>query len=165
MTQARKSKAKTKAPDEISASAGPGVPSARKFIKFNASAREAFLKHLQAGKTKTEASEAIGIDRTTTYQYRTAHPEFEEQVRAAEIRVVEAVEDALYAQALKGNVKAQEIVLYNRASDRWADKGKREAKEESPPMPVDSLSAVLAVLDDHPDAKRELIRRMELMSE
>lgn len=165
MTRACKPKIKVEGSNEGPAPAGPSVQPTRKYIKFNAHARDEFLRHLQEGKTKSAASDLVGISRVTIYQYRQDHPEYEEQVHAAEIRVVEAVEDALYAQALKGNVKAQEIVLYNRAPERWADRGKREVKEEPPQGPADPLPSVLQVLDDHPEAKKDLIKRMELMSE
>ncbi len=166
MTRSSVSKTKKTVKKSIAEPAAdiPTVPPSRRFIKFNASAREEFLRKLRSGMTKTEASESIGVDRTTTYQYRIAHPEFEELVRDAERSAIEQVEDALYKQAKAGNIRAIEVVLYNRAADRWADKGRREAKEPAP-VQADPLTAVLSVLDDHPDAKRDLIRRMELMSE
>jgi predicted DNA-binding protein (UPF0251 family) len=91
--------------------------------KCNKEARALYLEKLKEGLTRTEAAEAIGIDRTTIWRYRMAHPTFDKLVSQAERGAVELVEDALFQAATKGqNVKAMEIFLYNRAGDRWTDK-------------------------------------------
>ena len=94
----------------------------RRCSKCTKEARELYLEKLKEGLTRTEAAEAIGLDRHTVWRYRMAHPAYDKLVSQAERGAVEIIEDALFKSAKEGNVKAIEIFLYNRAGDRWTDK-------------------------------------------
>lgn len=149
----------------MSVMAPPG-PAAkpRRFIKFNATARAAYLKAIEDGCSMTEAAAAIGLDRTTVWAYRKQHPEFEEQIFEAERASVAVVESALFEQCRKGNVRAIEFYLCNRAPERWSDRRNVELKANMAVEQRDPLPAVLETLDAHPDAKAELIKRIEMTS-
>ncbi|OPX65845.1 MAG: hypothetical protein A4E30_00165 [Methanomassiliicoccales archaeon PtaB.Bin215] len=137
----------------------------RKFRKFGQLARDEYLKAIrEKGLSLRKAAEAVGIHRDTIYAYRMANPDYEIELQKARMSAIEFVEDALYEEASRGNVRAIEFYLCNRAPDRWADRRSVECKAEVEAVKVDPLPAVLEVLDAHPDAKADLIKRIEMVS-
>ncbi len=62
-----------------------------------------------------------GCHRQTLYDHEQKHPEFREQVGDAQRGAVGAVENALHAKALGGNVTAMIFFLKNRSPDQWRD--------------------------------------------
>jgi len=80
---------------------------------------ETFLHLLENGNTITSICAALGIDTSTYRHYRLTHPEFAQQVDDIKKARELLVEDALYAAAMSGNVKAQIFWLCNRAPERW----------------------------------------------
>ncbi len=89
---------------------------------FNAKKREAYLENIRQGQLKGKAAKNVGVDRTTVFKHARKDPEFAKAIEEAEMSLVEVVEDALYKTAVGGNVTAQQVILYNRAPDRWKDK-------------------------------------------
>lgn len=84
--------------------------------------KDAYLKALSEGVLRGAASQAAGVSRITIWEWRRKDAEFNAACEAAELSAVDAVEDALFQTALGGNVTAQQVWLYNRAPDRWADR-------------------------------------------
>lgn len=93
-----------------------------------------YVRLLRAGWLRGAAAREVGVDRTTIWRWRKADPEFNRACEEAEQAAIEAVEDALYRAALQGNVTAIQVILYNRAPDRWADR--RAARPEAPSAPA-----------------------------
>lgn len=87
-----------------------------------------YVRLLRAGWQKGAAAREVGVDRTTIWRWRKTDAEFNAACEEAEAAAIEAVEDALYRAALQGNVTAIQVILYNRAPDRWADR--RSVKPE-----------------------------------
>lgn len=117
-----------------------------KFAKFSEVRRIRYLGRLAAGSARMNAARSAGVSYELIRMYRKAHPEFSQEEEAAELEACGAVEGALFTSAIKGNVTAQQVYLYNRAPDRWKDK--RAASE----MP--------ALLNAHADNEnRSIIQR------
>lgn len=81
-----------------------------------------YLEQLENGLLKLESAKAIGVNYATVWRWRKSDPDFNAACEAAEYTAVVRVEDALYMAALDGNVTAQQVILYNRAPDRWRDR-------------------------------------------
>lgn len=92
--------------------------------------KEAFLTSLEKGTSITEACEYAGVSRMTIWRWRKKYKGFDR--RATEIidSRTQSVEDALFSNALKGNVTAQIFWLKNRAKDRWSDRTTHEVEVE-----------------------------------
>lgn len=99
----------------------------------------------------TAAAEAIGVSASTLHKERLRDPDFDAAVAAANVSFDDLVEDALLSTALKGNVKAMELWLYNRSPQRWApqrilerrvieEAAREAAKLAIEPAKVDELS-------------------------
>ena len=110
--------------------------------------RAIYLKTLASGCTKTKAAKAAGLSFNSVYRYIKVHPEFADEILAAELSCVGKVEDALFMRAVgyeyeenkyitvDGKLKRQEktvkqiapdvvaciFYLKNRAPERWKDK-------------------------------------------
>jgi hypothetical protein len=85
--------------------------------------KEQFVQLLKMGNTLSGAAEGIGVDRDTVLDERRRDKRFDAKVKDARYNYqVYLVEDALYTEAIKGNVTAQIFFLKNRAPDRWGDR-------------------------------------------
>lgn len=94
----------------------------RKPWKLTPERKGLYLDALRRGLRKGPAAESIGMTRDGIRKAASSDPEFAAAIEAAELDAVEAVEDALYDAALSGNIVAIQVVLYNRAPGRWADR-------------------------------------------
>lgn len=90
--------------------------------KFTAAKKEAYLEALRRGSLRGAAAKAVGVTRWTILHHARQDPEFAKAIEDAEMSLVQVVEDALYKAAVEGNVTAQQVILYNRAPDRWRDR-------------------------------------------
>lgn len=90
--------------------------------KFDANRREIFLNFLRKGIRRTQACKKTGICRATFNKYMNTYPKFAEEVNQAEVDANELIEQSLFNSALKGNVTAQQVWLYNRDPERWQDR-------------------------------------------
>jgi hypothetical protein len=90
--------------------------------RFDAKARARYLDAIEDGFGKSKASQLAGVDRSTAWRYESEHPDFAEEVQAAQDRCLDGIEHALYKAAMNGNVVAAQVILYNRRSDRWQDR-------------------------------------------
>jgi len=95
-------------------------------VKFNGRKRAELLTLIASGKSLTSACGLIGVCRQTVYIYAREHPEFDMKLREAEterdVIMTSDAEEALIEAARNGNVVACQVILYNRAPGRWADK-------------------------------------------
>ncbi len=90
--------------------------------KFDEPTRVAYLGALQEGKPRTHAARDAGISYDAVREYRAAHPEFGFVERQAQRESNDHVEFALFEAATSGNVRAIELWLTNRSTDRWHDR-------------------------------------------
>lgn len=90
--------------------------------KFDAIRKEEFLALLAKGIRPANAAKKVGIDRRTYQYHRVKYPKFAEACVRAEMDANELVEQSLFNAALKGNVTAQQVWLYNRDPEHWQDK-------------------------------------------
>lgn len=90
--------------------------------KFDAARREIFLDLLRKGIRRTQACKKAGISRPTFNKYMNNNKKFAAEVAQAESDANELVEQAMFSSALKGNVTAQQVWLYNRDPEHWQDK-------------------------------------------
>jgi hypothetical protein len=74
---------------------------------------------LESGLAEMKAVEAAGIDYKTWWNWKQADPPLRGRAEEAKLSRIEIVEDALYREAIKGDVPAQKEYLYNRAPERW----------------------------------------------
>ena len=79
----------------------------------------AILASLEKGSTLVAACKAGGIAPYTLRIWRKGDENLEKDVQARRASQIDIVEDALFSQALKGNVRAQMFFLANRAPDQW----------------------------------------------
>ncbi len=93
----------------------------RRYVKLDDIKKNDVVKAIKAGMGKAEAAAVVGVSRQTLYDHEQKHPEFREQVGDAQRGAVGAVENALHAKALGGNVTAMIFFLKNRSPDQWRD--------------------------------------------
>jgi hypothetical protein len=80
---------------------------------------EAFLELIHAGVRPINAGIEVGWTIRQVDQVL-ADPEFSELIEVANRRLIEDIELVVYQRAKAGNRWAAELVLFNRAADRWA---------------------------------------------
>ena len=76
----------------------------------------------RSGMIDEEIARRCGCSTSTLYAWRAKYPEIDEAIRRGKEVVDYAVENALLANALSGNVTAQIYWLNNRMADRWRAK-------------------------------------------
>ena len=118
----------------------------RKPYKFGNNKKKEFLNMLREGQRRGAACAATGITRETFRQHYNSEPEFADAVNQAEMEANELVEDALFQAAIAGNVTAIQVWLYNRDSDRWADK--RQTKMEHTGKDGEELKIKVTLTED-----------------
>lgn len=84
--------------------------------------QDSFLKSLEGGVSVLKASKAADIDYKTIWRWRKDDEGFNTAVMSILDSRIMIVEDALFLNAVKGNLGAQIFYLKNRAKDRWKDK-------------------------------------------
>ena len=91
--------------------------------KFTARRQAEYLRLIsEDGLGRCAAAHAAGMSDRTVRHYAESHPEFVESRDLAEMEKHEKVADALFQTALSGNVVAQQVYLYNRCPEMWADR-------------------------------------------
>jgi hypothetical protein len=90
-------------------------------IKLTPEKKRHFLSLLRAGNTITGSCEALGVSYWTVRSHRKRDQRFDGKVRAALDCAVAMVEDALYTEAVKGNVTAIIFFLVNRTKFKKPD--------------------------------------------
>ena len=92
--------------------------------------KEAFLKSLRNGVSIRKACKYAGITEMTIWRWRKRSKAFDEEVLSILDSRTQTVEDALFMNALKGNVTAQIFWLKNRGKGRWKDKFEHDITEK-----------------------------------
>jgi len=77
------------------------------------------LEALNGGQARYRACESVGISLATFYRWLKQDKKFAREVAEAEEIAVMVVEDALYAKAVRGDVRAMIFFLTNRRPNRW----------------------------------------------
>lgn len=97
--------------------------------KFDDARKAVFLDLLANGWRRGRACKKVGIHRSTFEKHLNTYPKFAEAVAQAEMDACEIIEEALFQNArgdpkrgIPGNVTAQQVYLYNRCPERWADR-------------------------------------------
>src|SRR3989304_852539 len=85
-------------------------------------ATETIVSSLSKGSSLVKACKGADVDVSTFWRWRQASKELESKVETILESRIQIVEDALFANAAKGNVTAQIFFLQNRAPNRWQDK-------------------------------------------
>lgn len=125
--------------------------------KMNKKRQDMMVELLRNGHTIGYACELLGVSRATEYKFRVANPEYRARVdEALDVRC-EIVEEALYAKAAAGDVRAAEFWLINRSAGRWqarrnlevtgADGGPIEVKDASGLSEEERIARIVALLD------------------
>jgi len=94
----------------------------RKPYKFDDIKKKAYLDHISNGHTRGHAATLIGMHRSTIVDHMKADKEFAEAVSDAELDAIGKVVNALHEAAVRGNVTAIQVFLYNRDPVNWKDK-------------------------------------------
>jgi len=115
--------------------------------KFDAARREIFLDLLRKGIRRTQACKKAGISRPTFNKCMNNNKKFAAEVAQAETDANELVEQAMFSSALKGNVTAQQVWLYNRDPDRWSDKRNSQLDIQKFEFEVGEFKKALEELD------------------
>jgi hypothetical protein len=91
--------------------------------KFTLRRQAEYLRLIsEDGLGRCAAAHAVGISDRQVRHHAESHPEFVESRDLAEMEKHEKVADALFQTALAGNVVAQQVYLYNRCPEMWADR-------------------------------------------
>jgi hypothetical protein len=133
--------------------------------KFDEFLKSTFLDLVRQGIGRSNACVKVGITRATLSAHIKRYPKFSEELHLAEMDANELVEMALFRTAIGGNVTAQQVWLYNRASERWQDKRNvTVGGDKNNPVQVewvDTRHAILEALDDDPDAKSRVVEALD----
>lgn len=78
------------------------------------------------GLTDAQIAKNCGISTSTLYDWKNRFPEISEALKRKRELVDYEVENALYLNAMGGNVTAQIFWLKNRKPDKWRDKPAQE---------------------------------------
>lgn len=78
-----------------------------------------YLAYRGKGVSRSKSAELCGVNYRTVSEYAKRDPAFIDAETAAEVQGVEEIEEVLYGLARDGHMRAIEIVLTNRAPDRW----------------------------------------------
>lgn len=124
--------------------------------RFDELRRASYVQMIRMGARRVKAAELIGVSYTTVRYHLERDEAFRAEVETAEEARIDEVEEALYAAAINGNVAAQQVVLYNRRSQDWADQRRLFAKLEAA-----ATTAAEARGGDVADARRALQGKLE----
>ncbi len=91
-------------------------------MTFDEPKRRAYLEMLRKGFGRYKAQDFIGSDRRAVRYYLEIHPEFRDEILAAEEEASEPVENVLYQRAIDGEPWAVKMWLQGRMYQRWGEK-------------------------------------------
>lgn len=89
--------------------------------KFDKIKQDRYLQMIGRGVGRTLAARAVGVESRSVTREKEASEEFATLFSEAEMEATDAIENAVWASAKKGNVTAQIFWLLNRAKDKWKD--------------------------------------------
>ncbi len=98
--------------------------------KFTPEKQAEYLQLLVRGGRRHASAYKIGITPALIVAVRKRDPEFRKAMDLAERVANEHIESAMYRSAIKGNVTAQQVWLYNRMPEKWKDARNRDGGQE-----------------------------------
>lgn len=101
------------------------------------------------GLTHDDVAAKIGITRSTLYEWADKFPDFSDALKQGAEEADVAVENALFKNALSGNIAAQIFWLKNRKRDKWRDRPELNASDAAAAEPI----KVQFTDNGEPDAK------------
>ena len=153
---------------------GPGKKAAIDAIVLRQKRQKDFLKNLEGGVSVLKASKAADIDYKTIWRWRKDSKEFDNEVTAILDSRIMIVEDALFLNAVKGNLGAQIFWLINRSQGRWKNKFEADIDltlkkgidfdefksikgmtKDDRRMLIKKLSKIDGIKDDRPDTESQ----------
>lgn len=100
---------------------------AKRLIKFDSIKKKRYLAYISKGHTRGYAATLVGIHRGTVVNHMNKHQSFANAVSEAEGDASGKVVNALYKEAISGNMTAIQVYLYNRDPEQWRDKRNTQA--------------------------------------
>lgn len=110
-------------------------------FKFDDLKKAVYVRLIRAGMRRVHAAEQVGVAYTTVLEHFRRFPDFAQAVSEAEMARLDLVEEALYETAIGGNVVAQQVVLYNRRPEEWADQRMMRARIEAAAVAEERMEA------------------------
>lgn len=101
------------------------------YTKFDDRKKEQYVNLIRQGIRRVKAAMYVGVSYAVVLNHMKRFPEFAQAVSEAEMVRIDEVESALFETAIAGNVTAQQIVLYNRRPEEWADQRMLRARIEA----------------------------------
>lgn len=101
----------------------------------------------RSGMIDEEIARRCGCSTSTLYAWKAKYPEIDEALKRGKEVIDYAVENALLANALSGNVTAQIYWLNNRMADRWRAKPNSETGPD-----VEDLTPLARMLNADTDS-------------
>ena len=119
-----------------------------RFAKFDSIKKAAYVDLLSNGYRRGLAAVTVGITSRTVNNHMKKDQKFAEVCSMAETMANDRVEQSLYTSAVKGNIIAQQIWLYNRDPKRWADKRSfKVSGEGGGPIEIQHVDVKEKILD------------------
>lgn len=101
------------------------------------------------GLTDEQIAQNMGINPTTLYEWKKKYPKISKSLKRSKDVADRQVENALFENAINGNITAQIFWLKNRKPGKWRDKQEYEDRTA-----IEKLDEILKGLHDNA-AKRE----------
>lgn len=96
------------------------------------------------GLTDEQIAQNMGINPTTLYEWKKKYPKISESLKRSKDVADRQVENALFKNAINGNITAQIFWLKNRKPDKWRDKQEYEDRTA-----IEKLDEILKGLHDN----------------
>lgn len=96
------------------------------------------------GLTDEQIAQNMGINPTTLYEWKKKYPEISKSLKRSKDVADRQVENALFENAISGNITAQIFWLKNRKPDKWRDKQEYEDRTA-----IEKLDEILKGLHDN----------------
>ena len=96
------------------------------------------------GLTDEQIARNMGINPATLYEWKKKYPKIAESLKRSKDVADRQVENALFENAISGNITAQIFWLKNRKPDKWRDKQEYEDRTA-----IDKLDSILKELRDN----------------
>lgn len=96
------------------------------------------------GLTDEQIARNMGINPATLYEWKKKYPKIAESLKRSKDVADRQVENALFKNAISGNITAQIFWLKNRKPDKWRDKQEYEDRTA-----IDKLDGILKELRDN----------------
>lgn len=111
--------------------------------KFDPRAQQRFLDSLAEANSRAEAAKTAGVNLKTVRRHMERNERFRDAVEWAEEQAIGVIENSLFMAAKSGNVIAQQVFLYNRASERWKDQRGRAQTQRAGEVTAEEMERLL----------------------